>query len=210
MGDSNFGINVHVDMYDMRSFINSKRLLLLDDEGRRLAVWRSIDDTLKHMRSDISKKIRARYFVKKAELDKGIKMYGTMDGPHRDAYGRLGFQGFENPPLSKFEPQVRKNKKGKFTAVSVRVLKANRRRYIKPGGIHKIVATSKGRAAVWMAKGEVMARTEEADHPVILYGPSFMAFFRLTGVADALNAETQRYFRQRLTHHMDYYWKKGF
>lgn len=208
MGDGDFGIELYVDLYDMRSFRGFRRLLPLDDEEMRIAVMRSIDRTLRHMRSDISKKIRARYNVKKAVLDKGIELEDT-GGAHREQYGVLSFKGFESPPLSKFDPQVRYNKKGKPTALSVKVLKVNRRRYIKPGGKHKIVVTSKGKAAVWMAKGQVMARTEESKKPIILYGPSFMAFFRLPGVAEALNAESGRYFRKQLSHMVDWYSRHG-
>lgn len=205
---ASFDLSVTADIDGAEALADARNLVRLGRNYIRVACARAINRSLKHMRSIISAEIRDIYYVKKKVLDKGIKVYKAAPGD-KEMTGVLFAYGPDSQPLSTFEPEVRRNKKGNPTAVSVRVLKANRRRYIKPGGIHKIVATSKGRAAVWMAKGEVMARTEDSGKKlIVLYGPSFMAFFRRPNVAKALNIEAGRYYEKRLAQEISHYLRK--
>lgn len=136
----------------------------------RLAAVRAVNGTLKHMRTFLSREIRATYYVKKADFDAAMKIVKAFRrGPTIE--GRLSFRYRQSLPLSLFNA-----KQGK-TYVSVKVLKTNRARRIQPGGKKEILATRKRRSAVWMAKGHVMARVEGREKPLPLYGPSFMAFF---------------------------------
>lgn len=194
-------LSLTADIEGVKNLAGFRRLLRLGDEELRFACARAINRSLGHMRSLISQEIRDIYYIKKAVLDKGIRLHAAVPRDHPE--GALTFSGLETPPLSQFSPR-----RGK-TYVSVRVLKAHRARRIHPGGEKKIVATSKGRAAVWLAKGQVMARTEGSDQPIILYGPSFMAFFRRANVVKALTIEARRYYQARLEHELDYYNRKA-
>lgn len=200
MGDMHY-LSLDAEIEAAENLAAFRRLLRLGDEELRFACARAINRSLGHMRSIISQEIRDIYYVKKSVLDKGIWLDEAV--PRRHPEGALAFVGLESPPLSHFSPR-----RGK-TYVSVRVLKAHRARRIQPGGEKKIVATSKGRAAVWIAKGQVMARTEGSDTPIVLHGPSFMAFFRRKNVVKALNIEARRYYQARLEHELDYYNRKA-
>lgn len=156
----------------------------------RISVARAINRTTAHMLTHISRQIRATYYVKKADLDKSAKITKAKAVKH--SAGRLAFAELGSLPLSSFGARAAK------TYVSVKVLKANRARRIQPGGDRKIIATRKGRAAVWMAKGHVMARVEDQDTPLVLYGPSFMSFFTRQGMPEALRGETHDFFVKRL------------
>lgn len=166
----------------------------------RIAVMRAINDTLKHMVTDISARVRQTYNVKKSDLDRYLKV--RRAGSFRSMRGGLYFSRRHSMPLSMFGATQNKN------YVSVKVLKSMGKGRIKPRGNAKskhkqtIVTTPKGRAAVWMAKGQVMARVEEKERPVVLYGPSFMSFFTAEGIPEALNEEAQAWFDKRLTHHI--------
>jgi hypothetical protein len=120
----------------------------------------------------------------------------------KDMEGSLAFAEREALPLISF--RGRQLKKG----VSVKVLKTSRAGMIRPGGSHNILATKKGRAAVWIAKGQIMARAEEAAHPVVLWGPSFMAFFRRPGVLERLRTLTWEKYYERLKHEVDWALRK--
>lgn len=99
-------------------------------------------------------------------------------------------------PLSQFGARQGK------TYVSVKVLKANRARRIQPGGEKQILATKKGRAAVWIARGHVLARVEGREKPLPLYGPSFMAFFRSPENEASIAREESAWMLKRLYHHV--------
>lgn len=177
--------------------------------GVWVAVSYAVNDTLKHMKSYASKLIRAQYYVKKKDLDQYIghsKAFIHKSG--QAIIGTLRVGGRKNLPLIEFDAQQKKN------FVSVRVLKANRRRAIKPGvnsniedmspggGRSPILATKeKGRAAVWIKKGNIYARTVDKPFPIILYGPSLMAFFSHKENRDLLQDEQASYLVKRLNHH---------
>lgn len=200
MAAGEFGLGFRVDLEGARELAGFQRLVRMGGNGLRLAVSHSINRTLKSMASLASAEIRDVYYVKKGVLDKGIHISMAKAGKLE---GDLAFKGYESPPLGKFDP-----KQGK-TYVSVKVLKANRARHIQPGGKHKIIVTSKGRAAVWIARGQVMARSEESEKPIMLYGPSFMAFFRRPNVSKALSIEAEELYRKNLERQIKFYWRKA-
>lgn len=186
---------VDADWEDWLSEIWDEVDSIISESRLRWAVVDATNDTLKHMRSFLSRKIRATYYVKKADIDAAIHMEKAHQRG-RNIIGSLSFRHRQSLPLSKFGAKQRK------TFVSVRVLKANRTRRIQPGGDKKILATSKGRAAVWMAKGHVMARVEDREKPLVLYGPSFMAFFRSPENMTAIAREENEWMLKRLRHHV--------
>lgn len=196
-------LSINAEIDGVKSLAGFQRLLRLGDEELRFACARAINRSLGHMRSIISQEIRDIYYIKKQVLDKGIRLDEARPRNHPE--GALYFKGFESPPLSNFSPR----QNAKKTWISVKVLKAHRARRIQPGREKKIIATSRGRAAVWLAKGQIMARTEDSDTPVVLYGPSFMAFFRRPNVVKALNIEARRYYQVRLDHELDHYYRKA-
>ncbi|WP_297668981.1 hypothetical protein [uncultured Desulfovibrio sp.] len=167
----------------------------------RVATSRAINRTLEHMRTLISKDIRAIYYVKKKDLDAGIKIKRAHTGKNQS--GSITFSNRHSLPLSQFGARQGKS------YVSVKVLKANRARRIRPGGVHNIAATAKGRAAVWIAKGHVMARAEGDNTALALYGPSFMSFFTFEGRDAALQGEMDAMLQQRLVHELSWVSKQS-
>ena len=189
MADFEFHINADA----ARQFLTGEIARLRDGSSRmRLAVSRTINRTMKHMRTVISGRIRQTYNVKKSDLDAALKIIKAKAG--KNPSGGLSWSSRSSLPLSRFGAKAGK------TYVSVRVLKSSRAARIQPGGKHAIAATLKGRAAVWIAKGHVMARTEDSKNPIVLYGPSFMSFFNGPGVAEGLRDEAQVWFEKRLPH----------
>lgn len=47
-----------------------------------------------------------------------------------------------------------------------------------------------------------MARVDDKDHPVILYGPSFMSFFTEPGMARELESEMNAFLAKRVAHEL--------
>ena len=172
----------------------------------KVATRRAINRTLGHRRSLISMEIRDRYYAKKNEVDNSMKLKEVNSLSKQK--GVISYRARASLPLSSFGALQGK------TFVSVRVLKAHKRRRIQPGGKWDILQSStrnvrkKGTkertrvpvAAVWMAKGQVWARVAGQEHPKMLYGPNFMSFFNLPNVAKALGIEMNEYFSKRLAH----------
>lgn len=202
MGDMTY-LTLSAAKHNVHGMVSLPTLVRIGDNGVRFAAGRAVNNSLKHMRALISQMLRDTYYIKKQKLDASIKIHVARF--NSNPTGKLTFKDFESPPLSKFSPTQNK----KRTGISVKVLKAHRARFIQPGGEKKIIATSRGRAAVWIAKGQVMARTEDSDHPVILYGPSFMAFFRRENVVKALNIEARDWFLKRFQHELRYELRKA-
>lgn len=161
----------------------------------KVAVSRAINRTLEHMRTDISKRIRKIYYVKKADFDGATKIRKADTSKNQVGYLKFSYRG--SLPLSKFGATRGKN------YVSVKVIRTERRKRIQPGGIHHIYASWPSlQAAVWIAKGHVMARVDDKDHPVILYGPSFMSFFTEPGMARELESEMNAFLAKRVAHEL--------
>lgn len=162
----------------------------------KVAVSRAINRTLEHMRTDISKRIRKIYYVKKADFDGATKIKKADTSKNQVGYLKFSYRG--SLPLSKFGAT-----RGKYY-VSVKVLRTERRKRIQPGGDRKIIATPKGRAAVWIAKGHVMGWTEDSKNgvPTAFFGPSFMSFFTEPGMARELDAEMNAFLAKRVAHEL--------
>jgi hypothetical protein len=159
-----------------------------------LAAKYAADDTLEHVRALSVKGIRSTYFVKAGDLRKRIFLQKAR-ADKGGVRARLTFYG--NLALSLTSFGAKKTK----TGISVRILKERGRRMIRPGGEKFIKRTEKGRAAVWIAKGHVVARTDTRDHPVVLRGPSFLSWFKRPGVYEQLAAAADAKFYDRLIHH---------
>ncbi|WP_297218090.1 hypothetical protein [uncultured Desulfovibrio sp.] len=168
---------------------------IISESRLRWAVVNATNDTLRHMRTYLSREIRATYYVKKADIDAAMRLYKARQRGW-NIKGSLSFRYRQSLPLSQFGARQGK------TYVSVKVLKAHRARRIRPGGDKKIMATGKGRAAVWIAKGHVMARVEDRKKPLVLYGPSFMAFFHSPEKEEMLAREENTWMLKRLRHHV--------
>lgn len=186
----------HINADAARKYLTGELAQTRSGSSRmRLAVSRAINRTMAHMRTVISGRIRKTYNVKKSDLDASLKVVRASAG--KNPKGGLSWVSRSSLPLSQFGAKAGK------TYVSVKVLKSSRAARIQPGGKHKIAATPKGRAAVWIAKGQVMARADGNKTPIVLFGPSFMSFFNGPGVAEGLRDEAQAWFEKRLPHEVE-------
>jgi len=176
---------------------------ILDDCGLSekavvVGVKRAINRTLEHSRKSISDAVREVYRAKAFDVKSTVRLIrATYRG--KRFHGALRFAGEASLPLIRYGAKERK--KG---GVTVKVLKGSRGGLIKPGGSRRILATSYGKARAWIAKGNVMAMTEDADHPFILYGPSFLAFFKKLGVAERIMDDAGDFFDARLAHEISF------
>lgn len=210
MGD---GIEIK---HNVETFVAGFRQAGLMDEFRlgssrvKIATKWAIVDTLKYLRTQISSQIRKTYNVQKQNLDAAIKIRWPHAG--KNQAGSIAFSKRHSLPLSMFDAKETMKKgrgnKGKSLGISVQILKGKakaQRKIIRPGGIHHIYASWPSlQAAVWLAKGHVMARVDDKDHPVILYGPSFMSFFTLEGRPDALQDMAAAKMENRLKQHLKF------
>jgi hypothetical protein len=193
MADKNI-LQIDINVFEAQGLLGVLRdNLSIGSSKMSLATASAINRALAHMRTLVIRDIRATYNVRRADVTTAMKLKEAT--AKKIMRGSLEFQGRAALPLISFGG--RQNKRG----VSVRVLKTSKAANIRPGGTHNILATKKkGRAAVWIAKGAIMARTEDADHPVMLWGPSFLAYFHRPGVAEQLRDQAEAKFRERLAH----------
>lgn len=190
------GLQVTVNTERMQHLLAQYAWRFKDKKRLRRVMANAINRTLLHMRTVAVRGIRETYFVPAGEVRKTMSLRRAR--PNSNPSGELKFKGNMTSPLIKFGAQQRKK------GVSVRVLRSSGARFIQPGGDKKIVKTAKDRAAVWIAKGDVYARVEDRDHPVILYGPSFLSFFNRPGVAEQLRAQSEEFMIKRLRHEAEY------
>ena len=192
---------VDADWQDWLSDIWDNLDSIASESRLRRAVVISTNDTLKRMRTVITSVkhglINKVYYVKKEDLTAAMRM-NTARQRGRNIIGSLSFRYRQSLPLSLFNA-----KQGK-TYVSVKVLKTSRAGRIRPGGEKKILATRKRRAAVWMARGQIYARVEGREKPLILYGPSFMAFFRSPENEAILAREENAWMLKRLQQNVNF------
>lgn len=190
---------IDADWQDWLSDIWDNLDSIASESRLRRAVIISTNDTLKHMRTIITSVkhglINKVYYVKKEDLTAAMRMNMARQRG-RNIRGSLSFRYRQSLPLSLFNA-----KQGK-TYVSVKVLKTSRAGRIRPGGEKKILATRKRRAAVWIARGQIYARVEGREKPLILYGPSFMAFFRSPENEASIAREESAWMLKRLYHHV--------
>lgn len=192
---------VDADWQDWLSDIWDNLDSIASESRLRRAVIISTNDTLKHMRTIITSVkhglINKVYYVKKEDLTAAMRMNMARQRG-RNIRGSLSFRYRQSLPLSLFNA-----KQGK-TYVSVKVLKTSRAGRIRPGGEKKILATRKRRAAVWIARGQIYARVEGREKPLILYGPSFMAFFRSPENEAILAREENAWMLKRLQQNVNF------
>lgn len=192
---------VDADWQDWLSEIWDEVDSIASESRLRQAVIISTNDTLKHMRTIITSVkhglINKVYYVKKEDLTAAMRM-NMAHQRGRNIRGSLSFRYRQSLPLSLFNA-----KQGK-TYVSVKVLKTSRAGRIRPGGEKKILATRKRRAAVWIARGQIYARVEGREKPLILYGPSFMAFFRSPENEAILAREENAWMLKRLQQNVNF------
>lgn len=192
---------IDADWQDWLSDIWDNLDSIASESRLRRAVIISTNDTLKHMRTIITSVkhglINKAYYVKKEDLTAAMRMNMARQRG-RNIRGSLSFRYRQSLPLSLFNA-----KQGK-TYVSVKVLKTSRAGRIRPGGEKKILATRKRRAAVWIARGQIYARVEGREKPLILYGPSFMAFFRSPENEAILAREENAWMLKRLQQNVNF------
>ncbi|MDR1946643.1 MAG: hypothetical protein LBQ51_05695 [Desulfovibrio sp.] len=160
----------------------------------RYAVKLGIDRTLVHLRKIIAVGIRETYHIKSAAVKNAVIMRKPVNRKGAELAGSLTYVSRLSLPLISYGAKQRKK------GVSVRILKTHGTRLVTPGGDKKIMKTAKDRAAVWIAKGHVMARVEDKDHPVILYGPSLLSYFTRPGIWKMLRVEAYEFMHQRVEH----------
>lgn len=188
-------IEIYYDTYDkMLELAEYFQDAQLGSAIARLSGMAAINRTLSHMRSRISRELRAIYYIKKARLDHGWEIVKAR--ANSCPCGELLLVGKKNLPLHHFEARM-----GKTRRVSVRVLKASRRRMISGGG--GILMSEKGKPRVWLDMyRRVLAMKKDKDKPQLLYGPNFMSFFDRPGVCERFQAEAEEYFSKRLEHEL--------
>jgi hypothetical protein len=186
------GLHIKFDTYEMRKQLAALAWEIEGTPGALLnAGKRAVNRALSHARSLGIKGIAGIYNVAGGDVKRAfyIRKGRIVRG---EIQGRMLVWGMKRLPLSKFDASW--NKEG----VTVTVLRENGPRLVHPGGDKKIKITSRGRAATWIAKGHVMARTDIVDRPIILYGPNFMAYFRRPGVPEQLRDAAAEMLLKRL------------
>ena len=166
----------------------------LKDKGKfRVVVARVQNRVIMSMRSDVVKDIRNEYNVPAGQVRSTMTVL-KADKDHLVA--SLTLKGKMSVELVNFS--ARATKKG----VSVRVLKASKAGVIKAGGEKQVILeTKKNKAsATFIAKGHVLARIEGHDHPVMLWGPSFIAVLGREAIKQSLQQKAEARFTTRLQH----------
>lgn len=88
--------------------------------------------------------------------------------------------------------------------VAVKVLKSSRKSAIRPGGALGILETKKRKAsATWIAKGHVLARVADKEHPLMLWGPSFLSRLSNDDNRNRIEAAAAARFEGSLKHFAD-------
>lgn len=160
--------------------------------GRRFkkVVVRAQNRVLMGMRTEVVKDVRSEYRAPAAEIRRGMSVRRAST---RDMTARLTVKGRMSIELVNFS--ARETRRG----VSVRVLRRSRAAVIRPGGSQGILATKKRQvSATFIAKGHVLARVKDKDHPIILWGPNFMSAFSKPELRAQLQREAERRFAERL------------
>ena len=191
-------MEITINAKDAHDFLDDLNLKTrLGPSRLQLATARAINRTLIHTRKKMITEIRAVHYIKAGELNRAITLKKAKAG--KETRGTLTASGDLSLPLIHFRGKQLKG------GVSVKVLKTSRASMLRPGGSRKIIATKKsGRAAVWIAKGNIYARVEDSDHPVVLFGPNFMTFLNRPGVADRLNRESSEMLKTRIRHEAEF------
>lgn len=159
-------------------------------------VARAQNRVIMGMRTETVTEIRKIYNAPAADIRKTMTV--TKANKNR-LQARLTLRGKMSVELINYG--ARETKKG----VSVRILRGSKSKAIRPGGANEILATKKRKvSATWIAKGHVMARVEGKDHPVILWGPSFMGVFSHENVRAELQKIAEDRYVKRLKAEADY------
>ena len=190
------GLQISINTEQLQHLLAQYAHRFKDERKLRKVMANAVNRTLLHMRTVAVRGIRETYIVNAADVRKVMTVHKAR--PNSNPSGALKFKGDMSLPLINFKAVQRKK------GVSVRVLRSSGAKFIQPGGEKQIMATKKGRAGVWIAKGNVYARVEGKEHPIILYGPSFLSFFNKPGVAEQLRAQSEAFLAKLLQHEIDY------
>ena len=187
-------MEIKINTADAHRYLDDLGLKIrLGTSRLQLATARAINRTLITVRKGMVQEIRAVHYISAGDLNRAITIKKAKTSAV--AEGKLQAEGDLSMPLINFRGRQLKG------GVSVKVLKTSRAGLLRPGGSRNIIATKKkGRAAVWIAKGHIFARVEGSDHPVVLFGPSFMTFLNRPGVAERLNREATDMLQARIIH----------
>lgn len=159
-------------------------------------VARAQNRVIMGMRTETVSEIRKIYNAPAADVRKTMTV--TKADKNR-LQARLTLRGAMALELVRYG--ARETRKG----VSVRILRASKAKPIQPGGERKILATKKrGVSATWIAKGHVLSRVEGKDHPVMLWGPSFMTLFSREEVIANLRKTAEERFMRRVKAEADW------
>lgn len=130
-------------------------------------IARAQNSALDTARAEAVRVIREEYNAPAGEIRKTMTV---KKATKRTLQARLTLKGRMSVELVHYG--ARQARKG----VAVKVLKSSRKAAIRPGGALGILETKKRKAsATWIAKSHVLARVEGKDHPIMLWGPSFLS-----------------------------------
>ena len=186
-------ILVRLNAAEAMTFLGEIGAKLRDSGKFQIVVARALNRTMTFMKKRIKQDIYAQYNAKQQDIESTMTVKQAKKGR---LVASIAMRGRMSLDLIKYG--ARETRKG----VSVRVLRASKAHVIKPGwGKGGIRATKKNKAsATWIAKDHVLARVKGIDHPVMLWGPSFMAVVARQAVRDDLQAEARGMFEKRLQH----------
>lgn len=168
----------------------------LRDKGKfESIIARAQNAALDTARAEAVRVIREEYNAPAGEIKKTMTV---KKATKRTLQARLTLKGRMSVELVYYG--ARPGRKG----VAVKVLKSSRKTAIRSGGNLGILETKKRKAsATWIAKGHVLARVKDKDHPVMLWGPSFLSRLSNDENRARIEAVAARRFEGSLKHFAD-------
>ena len=151
---------------------------------------------IRGMRTEVVRAIRAEYAAPAKDVAKtmSIRLAGKLR-----PYASLHMRGRMAVELVRYGAVARKK------GVAVKVLKSSKKAPIKSGGKTGILSTIKrGASATWIAKNHVLARTSSKDHPIMLWGPSFITVLNREEVKNSLQETAGLRFEKDLLKQVNY------
>ena len=151
---------------------------------------------IRGMRTEVSKVIRAEYAAPAKEVAKTMSITKASS---RNQFAALHMRGRMAVELVHYG--AKQGKKG----VSIKVLKSSKKAPIKSGGKLDILSTLKrGASATFIAKQHVLGRVKGKDHPIMLWGPSFLSVLNRKEVVSALQNESDLRFSKDFLKQFNY------
>jgi len=190
-------INLHINLntWEAQRVLGDLAKKLQERGKFEQIVARAQNAALKTARAEAVRVIREEYNAPAGEIKKTMTVKKSTK---RTLEARLTLKGRMSVELVHYG--ARPGRKG----VAVKVLKSSRASAIRSGGKLGILETKKRKAsATWIAKDHVLARAEGKDHPIMLWGPSFLARLSDDDNRNRIEAAAAKRFDGSLKHFAD-------